>query len=95
MEGELHKRRLQTEGAVGGGAKGPAPQIVRAGAVRLSLQEGRGQAPRGDPVPDQRGKELCPWASGTGQRLWGAPPLAMLVAGMGRTVRRRALRGTD
>lgn len=71
------------EGVVGGGAKGPAPQIVRAGAVGLSLQEGRGQALRGDPVPDQRGREVCPWASGTGQRLWGAPRLAMLVAGMG------------
>ncbi|OWK13436.1 hypothetical protein Celaphus_00014599, partial [Cervus elaphus hippelaphus] len=45
------------EGVVGGGAKGPAPQIVRAGAVGLSLQEGRGQALRGDPVPDQRGRE--------------------------------------
>ena len=58
MEGELHKRRLQMEGAVGGGAKGPAPQIVRAGAVGLSLQEGRGQA-LGATWCQTRGEKSC------------------------------------
>ena len=43
LGGELHKRRLQMEGAVGRGTKGPAPQIVKAGAVGLSLQEGSGR----------------------------------------------------
>lgn len=39
-------------------------------------------------VPDQRGKEACTW-------VYGAPCLAMLVAGRGWAIHRRALRGSD
>ena len=70
------------EGEVGRGAKGPAPQIVKAGAVGLSLQEGRGR-PSGVTRCQTRGeKRSAPGRLGQDSSSEG-PCLAMLVAGMG------------
>ena len=82
MEGELLKRRLQMEGAVGGGAQGPAPQIVKAGAVGLSLREGSSR-PSGVPQCQTRGeKRSAPGHLGQDSSSEGLC-LAMLVEGMG------------